>query len=201
MTENFPDSTPSCWATEEEAVAWLYSPYLHELVIRNDYFVTKRVVYTHGVVQDIQSGTMAGFGCYFGQSNECNFSGPLVGMRQTKARASYAAILQALKIIYYRRENYRWQIRSTSAGVPRLISQGCMPAPRTPASSGDNSAPEEERDLLEEILEMLERMKMVEIRFMLDINTYESQATAIGAVEKLAQGGIYEPVFYLPEGN
>ncbi|KAG5367876.1 hypothetical protein CKK34_1463 [Yarrowia sp. E02] len=201
MTENFPDTTPSSWDTQEEALAWLYSPYMHELVIRNEYFITKRVVYCHGVVQDIQSGTMGGLGCYFGQSNECNFAGPLVGTTQTIVRASFAAVLQALKIICYRREHFRWQIRCTSASIPQTIAQ-VRPFWKTPHWHLTELMPRQAKDILEGIMTMLDRFVVtVEIECMLDFGSSQKQASNIHAVEKLAREGVYEPVFYMPEGN
>lgn len=201
MTENFPDTTPTSWDTEEEALAWLYSPYMHELVLRNEYSIIKRVVYCHGVLQGVQSGTMGGLGCYFGQSNECNFSGPLVGTTQTKTRVAYAAVLQALKIISYRREHYLWQIRSTSAGIPKTIAQARQ-VWRTSQWHNSKIVPEEGKDVLEAIMTLLDRFIItVEINCMLDFGPVERQASSIHAVEKLAMDGVYEPVFYMPEGN
>lgn len=201
MTENFPDTTPSSWETKQEALAWLYSPFMHELIIRNENYVTRRVVYCAGALADVQSGRMGGFGCYFGQSNECNYSGPLVGTLQDMLRVSYAAVLQTLKIISYRREHYRWQIRCTTNIFPSAFERmsGFW---RTRHWLNTLIVPEEGKDLFGEIMKLLDRFVVpVEITYMLDHGSPQKQVHAINAVEKLAQGGIYEPVFYLPEGN
>lgn len=201
MTENFPDTTPSSWDTKQEALAWLYSPYLHELIFQRDPYPKKRVVYCAEAIQDVQSGRMAGLGCYFGQSNECNFSGPLVGLVQDRLRASFASVLQALKIIWYRREHYPWQIRCTTNIFPSAFER-MVGLWKTREWHNTLIVPEEGRDLLSEIMKLLDLFVVpVEITYMLDHEPAHKISHDVNAAEKLAQGGIYEPVFYLPEGN
>lgn len=199
MTENYPNSIPTAWDTQDECLGWLYSSYMHEIVQTQEYHEPRHVVYAHANVRDVQCGSMAGIGCYFGQSNECNFSGPLIGFRQTKARGSYAAILQCLRIITYRRDCHRWQIRSSAPGVVRIVTRS-KPLWNTPTWN-TAEIPSDARDLLEEIMKLWDQLKLVEIKFVLECGGQDTHGEYLRAADRLALAGVEEPVFYMPEGN
>lgn len=118
MSWNFPNVIPHKWNREPEALTHMAESFANDSMIVDEHGVLRLVVYADGASYHNREGKQqGGVGVHFGMRHYCNFSGPLHGHVHTIQRAELAAIYQALRIIYYREDKYRWELRTTSQYV------------------------------------------------------------------------------------
>lgn len=201
MLTNYPDSNAKEFMYEEEAEAYMKTALGGGLHTVDGFGNPLRVLYTYGVCDNNGFvNSKGGIGIVFGAPNICNFSGPLHGTKHTTQRAELAAVYQALRIVWNRRDYPKWEIRTDSVYVMECLTVHLEDWKKNGWKTAQGY-PVENQEYILAIDKLLKKLAYKGVFFQFQLVGTNTGDRWVSSAYQLARRGIEEPEFIMPESE
>lgn len=201
MLTNYPDSNAKEFNNDQEAQAYMQSALTGGLHTVDAQSQQIKVIYTSGMCEyNGYANARGGIGVVFGAPNICNFTGPLHGTKHSSQRAELAAVYQALRIVWTRRDFPRWEIRTDSHYVIQCLTLYLDEWKRNGWKTAQGQ-PVENQEYILAIDKLRKKLTFKGIFFNFQLVGAQSGDRWIASACQLARRGVVEPDFVMPESE